>query len=442
MSNVTQQLSLSCPSGNCTWPTSETLSVCSVCHDLSDTLQQSKNETSPLQVLLDGSGGPVSISNLTRYELGNGLWIDNTDDEPPATRMTTYGTGNPAKTASMGDVDTLIWSMSMIRVADEDADKNWPSAAPLASECAIYYCVKQYDTSVTNGTIMQKASIVANATRASDSWQPVDLRSYPDTTLTSSDRASLEFDSEQSAIQRTDLQLGRNYNISQSSIDSISQYLQSMLSQTNISGAFGEFNTSRLNGFVLGAVDNPSTQYAPDSVSVLYNSTDLDATFAAVAESMSNVIRANGDNKLRTPGQLGIPVTKFKISWPWITLPAIVVFLAMLQLSISIWTSRHIPLWKSSTLATLSRGPYLGDVLNDASTVQEMTTAASSRPVHLFSHTAPGGVAATANSIGAEKRDPARIEVVEVGRYPLEPTRADRGQLMMLDDRECNSQTR
>ncbi|KAF7190465.1 hypothetical protein HII31_08179 [Pseudocercospora fuligena] len=414
--NVTQQLSLNCPSGNCTWPTSETLAVCSVCHDLSSTLQLSKNETSPLQIYLDGAGGPVMIQNVTRYELANGLYIDNADDEAPGTRMTTFGTGNPAKTASMREIDTLIWSMSMIRVANQDAEKNWPSAAPLANECALYYCVKQYNTTVTNGTINQMSTIRADATRSKTSWQVLDLSPYPDTTLTSSDRESLEFDSEQSAIQRTDLTLGENYNISQSSIDSISQYFQTMLSKTNITGAFGQFNTSTLNGFVLGAIGNPTTQYAPDSVSVLHNSTDLDATFAAVAESMSNVIRANGDNKLRTTGQIGIPVTKFQISWPWIALPALVVLFAMLQLIITMWTSRHIPLWKSSTLATLSRGPYVGEVLNEASTVQEMTTAASSQQVHLFSHTAPGGVAAIANTRAMTKVDPTHISIVEMGR--------------------------
>ena len=61
----------------------------------------------------------------------------------------------------------------------------------------------------------------------------------------------------------------------------------------------------------------------------------------------------------------------------------------------------------------MSRGVYIGNFLEEASTVQEMQAVAGHHPVHLFSHTAPGGVAVVANANAVKKNGP-YVSVVEM----------------------------
>lgn len=126
--------------------------------------------------------------------------------------------------------------------------------------------------------------------------------------------------------------------------------------------------------------------YSPSVMGALYASEDLNATFAAVAESMSQVVRSRGNESQIHTGQIGSPVTTYRIQWVWIALPAIVVLASLAQLLITMHQTKKTPLWKSHSLATLSRGAYLGDILHECSTIEELQNAAKEKNVTLFGH--------------------------------------------------------
>lgn len=99
---------------------------------------------------------------------------------------------------------------------------------------------------------------------------------------------------------------------------------------------------------------------------------------------MSNAIRVGADNKTTQTGEKGSAVVRFRIEWPWIALPALVVLASVFQLVSSMISSRHVPLFKASTLAVLSRSQLTDGLLDDTPSVKEMNHAASTRKVNLL----------------------------------------------------------
>ena len=95
--------------------------------------------------------------------------------------MTSFGTGDPNKTVTNQDIDTLIWSMSVVhldveKVADLVASRNGTNRWPVpvrATECAVYYCVKNIDAEVKGNKITENAAVTAGAKHGADSWKPL-----------------------------------------------------------------------------------------------------------------------------------------------------------------------------------------------------------------------------------------------------------------------------
>ncbi|OBT70761.1 hypothetical protein VF21_10278 [Pseudogymnoascus sp. 05NY08] len=145
---VEKEVLVQCPTSNCTWPPFRTLGVCHRCNNVTADLTRISNLTSAIVHLSDAivdRGGMVlggQFFNTTAYYLPNGHFIANVnrcplykgiDSKSVCTNetqgpnnivygvsddqkytMTSFGTGNPNKTNTMRDIDTLIWSMSVI----------------------------------------------------------------------------------------------------------------------------------------------------------------------------------------------------------------------------------------------------------------------------------------------------------------------------------------
>ncbi|KAL1623316.1 hypothetical protein SLS56_008316 [Neofusicoccum ribis] len=256
-------------------------------------------------VTLMTDNNAVSISNGTAFRLPNGLFIDNQDSwqwgasSNGAMMMTTYGTGNASKTVSMQDLDTLIWSLGILKVSPNPTNDTaeWPDLPVSATECALYYCINRYDTTVRNGTLHETATPVADAKRAVDSWQPVD---FPESwrALNNTMLASIEFDEYFSCIERSDLVLeapdGERFNVSQNAVDSISAYFKSTF-ETSLR-SYNETNQT-VEGQINGWYMNSTTiQYKPSAIQPFYKSDDLNATFKTLATSMTNALRSDADS--------------------------------------------------------------------------------------------------------------------------------------------------
>ena len=100
--------------------------------------------------------------------------------------------------------------------------------------------------------------------------------------------------------------------------------------------------------------------HRPDFVDIsyaLWKANNMPKTMSAIADSMTNYIR-NGQNSTSVYGQAYQPQTFILVHWPWLILPVVLVFFALVLLSISIALNRQRQalLWKSSSLPLLFHG--------------------------------------------------------------------------------------
>lgn len=397
--NIIQQGAFSCPTGNCTWPPFESLAVCNSCTDLSSSLQRIVSDGNQVMYLkkdnnLNTLANPQNSG--TAFQIPSGLYLDNVNGFRPdlfnvgyhAMMLATLGTTDPSETTSTLELDTLIWSMSMIRTDPNAANISavWPNFPISAIECALYYCIKSYNITVSSGIIQEVSKRVPGISRVRDSW---DVAEGYAGLMNKSNINSIAFDNFVSAIPRSDLALfspasGNLFNISSAAVNSISYHFQSMFASGPYTLNITETPpvAGRLNGYYMRSTQ---LEYEPSVMQALFSSTDLNATFTAVAASMSNALRTGADGSfdgvsISVIGEKGELTTYYRIVWPWICLHCFIVIAGAVFLGITICENRRygrmVPLWKSSSLAIASHGEVVTDVLSGMQTTKEMRNKA------------------------------------------------------------------
>ncbi|KAI9167933.1 hypothetical protein HJFPF1_04074 [Paramyrothecium foliicola] len=404
---VEQQAQFDCPGTDCNFDEFESLAVCSQCVDLNSRLERHNNGTGYQlsDYKWDQSSARMS-PNSTVYRLPNGLFLDNIDNDygvgDNMVYMTTSGTADPERSVAMGHIDTLIWSQSMIRaLADPFASTGpkWPNFEMQASECALYYCVKNYSVDVRNGTISQDSTSVQNVKRNPDSWQPTGSNRNEGKISRKLNR-SLAYHPADSLISRSDLQLtsgqGKTWNVSKEAVDGISYFMQNLFATcldrsaktgNNCTDAAEYWGTT--NGFYLtvSLLNGASEEYQPSTSKVLFEAPDYEGVFERLAISMSNALRAGDHNGTLATGRVLHPSTVYTADWRWFALPSFVELAGLLFFALAVWSSARtresVPVWKSSELAVLSHGIAAHDALKDANTPQEQEKIARDAQVLL-----------------------------------------------------------
>jgi hypothetical protein len=293
----------------------------------------------------------------------------------------------------MQDVDTLIWAQSVIKSDIPKEGQLWPDYAVHATECALYYCVREYSAEVKNGTLVEISREVTDNKRNPASWQVG--ASLIEDGLLESEQKSLAFDKVKSIAQRTDLQLGSTFNLSQAAVDSISHFVQPTfgpcLNQT--AGGTCDFETDPINGFYIaeGGLENGTVQYKPPAAKVLWDTPSIEDVFSNVARSMSNAIRNGADEgpAATVSGQIGVTTTVYRIDWRWITLHVIIEAGVVVFLAVTAWKSRTrygrpLPVWKSSALAALATGENARGPDHSTATRTELEDWARKKPMSLM----------------------------------------------------------
>ncbi|KAL0263053.1 hypothetical protein SLS55_002028 [Diplodia seriata] len=378
---IMQQPQFSCLSGNCTWDPFESLAVCSTCNDVSEDIKTIRSEADVSRLIVlpaFETSVPIAMGNIVTFHLSNGHLIDNYEFQRSSSPyMTTYGTGNKNETISLQEVDTLLWGMSFLRITNTEA-REWPNVDLEATECGLYYCVKQYNATVSNGTFHETEEEVSTASRAVDSWLPL---SDDDTEkLTSLEWLdSLNFNTAFSSVERSDLVLGNQFNLSQSAIDSISSFFQTYFIRTEIHPGYN--SSLKLNGY-----SQTEAHYAPSSIQAFRTVPSLDTTFQILARSMSNALSADSDNSTVQLGSNRVMQVIYRIMWQWITPHAVVMTTGTAFLLMTIHESRKhtIPVWRSSSLAVLSRGKATKDILHGLGTREDLEKQAAQACVQLL----------------------------------------------------------
>ncbi|KAI9723150.1 MAG: hypothetical protein M1828_004253 [Chrysothrix sp. TS-e1954] len=278
--------------------------------------------------------------------------------------------------------------------------KRWPHIPVEATECALYYCVKRYNSSVQNGTLHEIETSAPNASRVSDSWQsPPSWKYAEDVKINETLQKSLIFNNVTSILPRSDLMLGDHFNISCIGVDGISSYFQSQFSRDSDYNIKREFVGDQhrppafaanftLNGY---CISNGPIQYDPPVVQAFYQSPDLTDTFRALAKSMSNAMRVNSDGPLLADGIGQNIATCYRIQWPWIVLHGALTLAGMVFFVITIMKTRtrNVPVLKSNSLAPLSRTEELGSSLTGLESVDAIDKEAARRRVQLFKDEQP-----------------------------------------------------
>lgn len=455
---ILQHANLQCPHGNCTWPEVETLGVCHRCNDLSEELRRvdnfsaffgalhadrvrssmSKSDEEYVKEVQD----EIEAGKYTAWTLPNGHFLANFNncstehpnadfcpDFPswigaPNFKMTSFGTGNPNKTNSMGDIDTLIWSSSVIHVNQPEQDRlqeewedstedwgargenswlNWPEAPMSATECALYYCVKAIKSTFEGNVIREEAHEIT-AARVPGSFNiDNDFDGYPPESTPDEDmRDSLEFHPQYSLFEVSDLEIqypsDKNseemYTVGQRAVKSISAFFQDTLKADhevtkNMRDAARELldmpDAVMYNGVVKGW-DEPT----PFAIGGLYagSTAHVNETFEKLATALTNDIRNSGSPGVysRTTtttieGQISIVAAVWLVSWYWIALHGVVFvggcsFIVATIIATSN-TTESVPHWKNSALAAMSQGPTMGQVLEGVNTSEEMRSLAN-----------------------------------------------------------------
>lgn len=416
-----QQTAVTCPTGNCTWEPFESLAICSTCNNITDQMikyAEPGYQYNDLRKRILTSWVP---ENATTLQLPNGVYINNADGAPyhkpedgsynPSDKlqvvfMTTFGTGNESRTNTFKSSDTLLWSMTFLKLQaasnNTPTAQGWPNISVSATECGLAFCVNQYSSAVRSGILYETETWVPKRDRHPDSWQLID---YSEPNLDgihfdSYNMHSLEFNSSTSAWPRTDLMLGDNFNISWEAENSFSSQFQSQFVATRPINMTEHGNHARnldyipVNGYYKNEVnsnDANATEISPAMLQILYDSNDLNDTFRRIARGMSNAIRAGTDNETKQAGVSYVIATYYRIEWPWIALHLFVTVGATAFILIMIVQSAKggVPIWKSSALATLSKIPEIGNVLVGVGTVNEMEARAKKHFVQLFENTTP-----------------------------------------------------
>ncbi|KAF2971253.1 hypothetical protein GQX73_g2339 [Xylaria multiplex] len=319
--------------------------------------------------------------------------------------MTTFGTGNASQTLRMKQLNTLIWSMSIIRAANSThSSVIWPDVPIHATECALFYCINKYHNVVQNGDLIQEITPVESL-RSPLSWQPEN-----DIGVAISDptrASSIEFDDYYSYYTRSDLHLvssetGHAFNISQNAVNGISSYFQQNFATDTTNFPLNDSDSDiddagQLNGayFTLG-----SELSIPGVLQVFFNSENLSSTFAGLATSMSNTLRdfaddieSDGIGKMQT-GKTQVVAVLYTIQWPWITIHGVVIAAGWVFLVTTIRINQRYgqgrEAFKSNALAVLSRGSIVYHTIGKTQSMSQMERIARNTEVCLFPKTPTG----------------------------------------------------
>lgn len=359
--------SVSCSSGNCTWPLFTSLAVCSTCNDVTAHINKSRVRGAPHgNTNVQSFDGEFTSYSLPGINIANFDGKISTSDQASTNMgfldmaMAAIAKSNHSATLTFQDSLNMITSVIVMRADNSyiNGTTIWEETPVTATECALYLCTKLYSSSVVQGKVMEVV-IDSWSRRNMDSFQTKETPGFANLTDTISkawaaqEGYPLVF--RDGDLYREDLQLYMTredvaqysfaeplplqFNISQSAITSTVLWIESF------------FTTSVLkygaNGLFSGQ---------PPVVQSLGASKDLNATFSSVSQSMTNWVRNSAGTP--QPGTMQQWVIHTRVRWGFMAGPFVAILSGSLFTILSIFNTRRLrlPSWKSDALATMVYG--------------------------------------------------------------------------------------
>ena len=435
----------SCPTGNCTWESFNTLGVCHRCANVTNKLEKIGDFGDFFNMMNgDDPDRRIDTGNATALVLPNGQFLANQNGcggksstcylgpgSPSSANsyvLTTYSTGDWKKTLSFKGIDTLIRSMSAIYmdgrrydelynhtrdnnnysildpeyyVEDEDRDgwKRWPKSPVTAMECAVYFCAKDIRARMAGNVLTEEATESDDWRRARYEPKGLSGRQVEENEDNVDANLSLQFNA--TAHDDTQIQLyieltgghSRNpdyYWMKPEAYLPITALLEDILkdswhNETNVLKRVRKripHLEHMFDGAILGESD-----FKPEALKSMWSdfSFDLERTFESLATSMTNEIRMNGVNtEDEIHGKIGISRTAYRVVWYWLSLHGLIFVGSVVFCIETMMVPGDVPVWKSHSLATMSQGHAIVDFGTDAKSLRELEKRAQGAQVSLL----------------------------------------------------------
>lgn len=314
---------VNCATGNCTFASYSTLSLCSKCADISDQIicgDLFRNKSScPAGSLTRLPDNSLSLNASTGV-----VNITSDDQYPSLSNMTGIGP-LVARYVGMGYWDTPA----------------------IAKECALYWCVKTYNSTVVNSIFTESevetwTNLTAPKTSYGQEWN---IRLQPESCYENGTKTT-ECDFRVPSLGQRALQ---NYLINGSNITQTPGFLQGSVTvppETN--GANWTIFGLAANSIIRPCAAEGECETYQHSFYI------LETGFTWMARYMSHTIRAS--NPGYSYGTTSRFDTYYHVRWGWLAYPIAIVFAALIFLLVTIIKSRGTRPWKSSVTALLFHG--------------------------------------------------------------------------------------
>ncbi|KAI9041824.1 DUF3176 domain-containing protein [Aspergillus affinis] len=294
-------VTLSCPTGNCTFDPYQSLGICTRCANITDQLANSSN----------------SFGTLMQYDfkLPNGFHFETASNEIYLMNGTV---DLPLLRVDTGGVPSFL-NFTAISAAGYGVP---PSVS--ATECALYFCVNTFHSSVTQGSFNETRVSSRTSSNATSSVITEDLFLTPETCYKNGTRH-----------QSTD---DCTYHVNWFSGLALSNSLRPLLH-----GNGSLFISNR-----------PS--WSSDTLKAVYgtqgNYTDVSSVFHSLSSALTTHARSKVCHALVT-GKTWTMESFVQVRWLWMVLPIALVALGFVFLVVTIVKTKNQYIWKSSPLALL-----------------------------------------------------------------------------------------
>lgn len=298
------QTQYGCESGTCTWESVQTLAVCQKCADITTSIE---DDTEYYYI---PNGPSITTSNGLLNMIGN-------TSLPESTTLT--------------EVQPLIAYFSAI-----SANTSGLGSSPTAAECALYWCVNEYDQALLNGNMNQTVL---------NTWYNLVPASY-------GQRENIVITPDSCIINGTDQPLG-SADCTYTVTGWAHQGLQNGLPNFMVGNVYWQDQGYYFDGeaaqSVLWILENDQTD--------MFTAADL--TFTYLAAYMTRDVREfspAGEIFQTNIGDLNFEDLKFNVRWIWMLLPVSLVGSTFIFLIATIIRSKGYEKWKSSALAMMYNG--------------------------------------------------------------------------------------
>ena len=287
-------ISHSCQTGNCSWGSFSSLAVCSQCVDISSYIQK-------------GCSG----DDCSRYALPGGPSVSGLE------RQINSSVTNIS--SSLAKIEA-----SIVKFSSLTSNKVEKPANATAIECAMWYCVRSYTASVTDGVISENTL---------STWR--------------NDSARLS--------EVSDLFYTPPDSFTNTTTDPTTFRVTLLAAK-----ALNSFMAKSFTGS--GSINSSDSTFTSDIMQALLNAPNITSRINNLAISMSNDMREQ-ENAIanRANGTAWKTETYVKVRWGWFAFPAAVVMLSFFFIlgAIVETANRDVLVWKSNNLALLFHGREL-----------------------------------------------------------------------------------